>query len=445
MINNKLIIITVPFIFIFLSFTTGIYTNKKVSTIYFKCAALFFSSIASAIFIYIFTNSVVISSYWFAFTYFNLILPRLILTTTNKNSPLNYIINLRGPVVVIGGAGYIGSHVVRILMESGKSVRVLDNLMYGDSSISTYKNNPNFEIIVGDTTDIRCLTEVMRGASAVIHLSGLVGDPACAVDKVFTRHQNIIATQLVRDVAQSMGVNRLIFSSSCSVYGVSDIEVSETDKLNPVSLYAETKMDSENELLKSNRDDFLVTILRFATVFGDSKRPRFDLVANLFAAQAFMDKKITIMGPDQWRPFIHVSDLARAIVIVLNAPENKIRSQIFNVGDSRLNMTLGQLGEIVRNVASKNDIDLEIKIIEGNDSDKRNYSVSFKKIKSILNFEASILMEDGIYEIIEKFRKGVYNDYKNGNYSNLLTTKNLVTEFYDPLNRKNLYAPISEN
>jgi nucleoside-diphosphate-sugar epimerase len=353
-------------------------------------------------------------------------------------------INLRGSVVVIGGAGYIGSHLVNILINSGRPVIVLDRLMYDHSNLNAFKEHPNFKIIIGDATDIQCLINVMHGAYAVVHLSGLVGDPACAVDSTFTRHQNIVATQMVRDVAQAMGVNRLIFSSSCSVYGVSDYEVDENSKLNPVSLYAETKMESEHELLSVNKDSLTVTILRFATVFGDSPRPRFDLVANLFAAQAYINKTITIIGPDQWRPFIHVKDLAEAINIVLNVPSSKIRNQIFNVGDSRLNMTLGQLGNKVKEVAESFNIDLELKVIQANNQDKRNYKVSFEKIKNLLNFRASIMMEQGISQIIEKFKIGIYTNFKDKKYSNLLTTQSIVSEFYNINTNKKLYTLISE-
>ena len=203
-------------------------------------------------------------------------------------------------------------------------------------SLSAFSGSPHFELIDGDVTDISKLAAAMRHASSVIHLAGLVGDPACAVDPEFTRHENIIATRMAREVAQSLGIHRFIFASSCSVYGASDKEMREGDGLNPVSLYAQTKIDSEQELLYSVRDDFFVTVLRFATVFGHSSRPRFDLVANLFAAQAMMNGIVTVIGPDQWRPFIHVRDLARAIVMVLEARPEIVQSQIFNVGDTRL-------------------------------------------------------------------------------------------------------------
>ena len=251
--------------------------------------------------------------------------------------------------------------------------------MYGQQSLAPFLGRRDFELIEGDATDITKLTLAMKGASAVVHLAGLVGDPACAVDEQFTRHTNIVATRMAKDVAQSMGVHRFVFASSCSVYGMSDKEVSETDALNPVSMYAQTKIDSENELLYSGRDDFFVTVLRFATVFGHSPRPRFDLVGNLFTAQAMTDGLITVIGPQQWRPFIHVRDLGRAIVKVLKANPALVQSQIFNVGDKRLNMTILQLAEAVQKVCSHGR---EVKIsVSENVQDRRNYAVSFEKIQ----------------------------------------------------------------
>jgi nucleoside-diphosphate-sugar epimerase len=350
-------------------------------------------------------------------------------------------VNVRGPVLVIGGAGYIGTHAVEQLLRNGYSVRVLDNLMYGDDSLSEFRNHPQFELLQGDATDIRKLTLAMRDASAVIHLAGLVGDPACAVAPEFTRHTNIVATRMAKDVAQALGVHKFIFASSCSVYGVSDEEVDEFAKLSPVSLYAQTKIDSEQELLSSSSDDFFVTILRFATVFGHSRRPRFDLVANLFTAQAVTDGRITVIGPQQWRPFIHVRDLGRAIVMVLKADPMTVQSQVFNVGDTRLNMTILQLAEVVRKVVGETRT-VEISVTD-NAADRRNYAVSFKKIRDVLGFSAETLMEDGVREMLEHFHNGDYAHYRSLAYSNVAMTAKALNDFQDPAQMAHLYAPLS--
>jgi nucleoside-diphosphate-sugar epimerase len=349
-------------------------------------------------------------------------------------------INRRGPVLVIGGAGYIGSHTVDLLLERGHRVRVLDKLMYGSDSLQEFKGNRHFELIEGDVTDITKLTVALKGVSAVVHLAGLVGDPACALDSDFTRHTNIVATRMAKDVAQSLGVYRFIFASSCSVYGDADKEVSETSDLHPVSIYAQTKIDSERELLASGRDDFFVTVLRCATVFGHSRRPRFDLVANFFTAQALTEGVITVIGPGQWRPFVHVRDVGRSITMVLEADPFLVQSQIYNVGDRQLNMTILQLAEIVKSVAGKSQ-DVQISVRE-DASDLRNYTVSFDKIRAHLGFQADILMEKGIQEMVDHFLQGKYSHYRDAIYSNVATAKTAVQEFHDPQASVGLYGPL---
>jgi nucleoside-diphosphate-sugar epimerase len=348
-----------------------------------------------------------------------------------------------GPIVVIGGAGYIGTHLVDQLLKKGYRVRVLDRLMYGSEPLEPFVTHAKFEFVDGDATDISKLSLALQGASSVVHLAGLVGDPACAIDESFTRHTNIVATRMVKEVAQSLGISRFVFASSCSVYGVSDVEVKELDALNPVSLYAQTKIDSERELLHGVPDDFFVTVLRFATVFGHSYRPRFDLVANLFTAQAVADGRITVVGPDQWRPFVHVRDLARAIVMVLEADPVSVQSQIFNVGDSRLNLTIGQLGQLVQRIVSeRRTVDLQVM---DNPTDRRNYAVSFAKIQRELGFTAETSVEAGVRELVEHLVNGDYADYRNPLYSNLLTTKDALKTFYDPEQSSRLYAPLQQH
>jgi nucleoside-diphosphate-sugar epimerase len=166
------------------------------------------------------------------------------------------------------------------------------------------------------------------------------------------------------------------------------------------------------------------------------------LVANLFTAQALNGENLTVMGPNQWRPFIHAYDLARAIGITLKADPKKIQNQIFNVGDERLNMTILDLAKTVKNVANSFDKNPEINIQETNIADKRNYAVSFQKINKYLGFTASILMEDGIREMAEKLKKNEYGDYKLENYSNVKITELEKLSFYNPISRANLYGPL---
>lgn len=432
-----------PVLLVAVNFSFGIYSILRTAPARKKTVVLCASVLVCGAGAVLFGASSASVTLWILLVSPSLALPRLLLALRYTRDPkLNSITaNHRGPVLIIGGAGYIGSHTVDLLLQSGERVCVLDKLMYGRQPLAEFFRHPNFRLIEGDGTDIARLTEAMNGASAVVHLAGLVGDPACAVDSTFTRHTNIIATRMARDVAQAMGIRRFVFASSCSVYGVSEEEVSETDILNPVSLYAQTKIDSERELLAGLRDNFYVTILRFATVFGDSRRPRFDLVGNLFTAQAMTDGLITVIGPQQYRPFIHVRDIARSITMVLKADPAEMQNQIFNVGDTRLNMTILELAEKVRAVCSRYNKDVAISVRE-NSQDRRNYRVSFDKIQSVLGFRAATLMEEGVEEMALAFRNGRYGDYRDQMYSNLAMTARALSLFQDPAELSHLYAPL---
>jgi nucleoside-diphosphate-sugar epimerase len=432
-----------PVGFVLLNALLGIYSSQRISSGREKALLLLTSIAGTSVATALIWGHMNVAVLWAMLVAGPATLARLLLGLRfSRHKDLKAIVlDSRAPVLVIGGAGYIGSYTVDLLLKQGKKVRVLDRLMYGIDPLKDFISHSNFELINGDATDITKLTFAMRDASAVVHLAGLVGDPACAVDQELTRHTNIIATRMAKEVAQSLGIRRFIFASSCSVYGVSENEVDEFDELNPVSLYAQTKIDSERELLYSVRDDFFVTVLRFATVFGHSRRPRFDLVANLFTAQAMTNGLITVIGPDQWRPFVHARDLARAIALVLNTPAPIIQGQIFNVGDKRLNLTIMQLAEIVMSVTSKyRQVQTSV---ESDQGDRRNYAVSFEKIHRMIGFECETLMKEGIQEMVDNFVSGKYSDYRQPVYSNVATTKQLLEEFYDPDAMSKLYGPLT--
>jgi nucleoside-diphosphate-sugar epimerase len=432
-------------LFVAVNAAAGIYTRLKLASSRSKAAVLTASVAVSAALAVLAGAPASAAVLWGLTATGPIVAARLLLGlpfTRHSGLVSRLVINRHGPVVLLGGAGYIGCHAVDLLLEKGYHVRVLDRLMYGRSPIADFEGHPRFELIEGDVTDITKLTAALRNASAVVHLAGLVGDPACAVDQEFTRHTNVVATRMAKDVAQSLGVYRFVFASSCSVYGVSDDEVDESSALSPVSLYAQTKIDSERELLLGVADDFFVTVLRFATVFGHSRRPRFDLVANLFTAQAMTEGTITVMGAEQWRPFVHVRDLARAIVKVLEADPRLVQSQIFNVGDRRLNLTIGQLSERVREVVTGFGVNAQIVVRDQAAQDRRNYAVSFAKIRDLLGFEAATRIDDGVSEMVRQFQAGAYQHYRNEVYSNVATTRKAAEYFHDPLEAERLYAPL---
>ncbi len=317
-------------------------------------------------------------------------------------------------ILVVGGAGYIGSMLTRQLLYAGYRVRILDLQLFGIDSLANVLSHPRLEVMRGDFRNIEDVVRSLHGVDAVVHLAAIVGDPACALDGETTIAVNYAAANLISQLAQANGISRFVFASTCSVYGASDDIRDEHSKLNPVSLYATTKIDAERALMEAADDVFQPTILRFATAYGWSHRPRFDLVANLLSAQAVTDGKIKIFNGEQWRPFIHARDIANACLMTLEAPLNKVGGQIFNVGDDTENYTLQQLGQIVAEAHPETTIE-EIR----NDEDLRNYRVSFNKIRHVLGFRARVTLKDGIQEIVNAVRSGQVVDWRDPVYSNL--------------------------
>jgi nucleoside-diphosphate-sugar epimerase len=331
------------------------------------------------------------------------------------------IVQRKGPagngiprVLVVGGAGYIGSVFVRQLLEEGYTVRVLDAVIFGNSAVEDLRAHPRFELLEGDLRHAEAVVRAVKGSDAVVHMGAIVGDPACALDEQITRDINTIATRLIIQVCRGYGVRRLLFASTCAVYGASDHLMDERSALNPVSLYAQTKADAEAVVLAAASNDFCPTVLRLGTAFGHSYRPRFDLVVNLLAAKAYKERKIKIYNKDQWRPFVHIQDISRAFVMSLGAKAEIVRGQVFNVGSYNLNLTLGQVAQKIKAQFPET----EVQYIETDD--RRNYRVSFDKIHTFLGFNCAKTVEDGLAEIkkyleeeqIEAFDDEIYDNSK---------------------------------
>jgi nucleoside-diphosphate-sugar epimerase len=321
-------------------------------------------------------------------------------------------------VLVIGGAGYIGSALVDELLKLGLQVSVLDAMHFGEESLSRVVNHPNLKLIREDFRHIEALTRAMSGVGSVIHFGGLVGDPACAVDADLTVDVNVTATKVIGEIAKACGVRRFIFASSCSVYGACDEIVNEDSQFHPQSLYARSKVASEAVLGTLNDRDFAVTCLRFATIYGISGRTRFDLVVNLLCAKAVRDRLITVYGADQWRPFVHVEDVARAVAMTLRAPTELVAGEAFNVGSDAQNYTLGRIAELIKRQVPEAEITSDDTFV-----DKRNYHVSFEKIRSRLGFEPSWTLERGIAQVTALVRSNRVGHYSLPTYSNVLHLK----------------------
>jgi nucleoside-diphosphate-sugar epimerase len=317
-------------------------------------------------------------------------------------------------VLVIGGAGYIGSALLPMLLDKGYRVRLLDLFLYGSEAIRDILDNPRLEIMRADFRQVDKVVQATKNMDAVIHLGAIVGDPACALDEDLTIEVNLMATRMIAEVAKGSGVSRFIFASTCSVYGACDEVLDEHSELNPVSLYARSKIASERVLMSMTDYSFAPSVLRFGTIYGLSGRTRFDLVINLLTAKALIEGQITIRGGDQWRPFLHVHDAARAVFKTLEAPFPLVRNQTFNVGSNEQNYTINRVGEMInRSVPSAQIIDL------GPDTDRRNYRVNFNKIRNVLGFVPKWTVDLGVKQVIEAIESGKVIDYRDPVYSNV--------------------------
>lgn len=322
-------------------------------------------------------------------------------------------------VLVIGGAGYIGSVLVRRLMDSGYKVRVLDILLYGDESIKGLYSEDNFEFIYGDCRNTQDVIQGLEGVDAVVHLGEIVGDLACSLNPDFTIQVNYMATKTLAELCCHYGIQRFVFSSSCSVYGINDSELNETSELNPISLYARCKVESEKAILSIKDSYFSPVVLRLATVYGFSYRPRFDLVINLLTAKAVTEKKIEIHGGQQWRPFVATVDVADAIISALRADDDSVSREIFNVGSDNQNYQLSEVGKLIKQVVP--DVNIEVKT---DVSDRRNYKVRFSKIKNSLGFTCKRKVLDEVIRIKDFISKSEGINIKDPKFSNYGTFVN---------------------
>ncbi len=319
-------------------------------------------------------------------------------------------------VLIIGGAGYIGSVMARYLLKRGYPVSVLDNLMFGYDAMKELDNHPAYRFYKGDARNIQDLLTAMDDIDSVVHLAAIVGDPACELDHRQTIDINYEASKILVEACMHKKVSRLLFASTCSVYGASKNGelLTEESPLNPVSLYAETKLRSEEAILSKAEPPLAVTMFRLSTVFGFSYRPRFDLVVNILTARALQDGEISIFGGSQWRPNVHVLDVVRAFVAAIEAPKEKIDRQIFNLGSEKENYRISELGDLVKEALP----DTNVKTVEAA-IDRRDYRVGFDRIEKALNWQAKVSVSDGIKEIIDAFHQKKFGHYSDRIYSNL--------------------------
>lgn len=322
-------------------------------------------------------------------------------------------------VLVVGGAGYVGCVLTQMLLDAGARVRILDNLLYDNGfAIQHLLDNDRLTFIKGDLTDAATFRAAASGATDVALLASLVGDPICKKYPELAVKVNQDGAKDIIDSLDELGVQRFVFTSTCSNYGIHDPSTlaTETSDLNPLSLYARTKVDVEQHLLAASKSStFTGTVLRIATAYGLSPRMRFDLTVSQFAYELGSGASLLVYDADTWRPYCHIRDLSKAVMTVLQAPASKVDAEVFNVGDTGQSFTKRMIVEEIQ----KHLPDTNVEYRSG-DTDPRNYRVSFDKIAKVLDFQCDYSVQRYLPKVVAAVRAGVFPnvraDNRFGNY-----------------------------
>lgn len=311
-------------------------------------------------------------------------------------------------ILIIGGEGYIGNVVSEKLLSTGYNVTSFDNLLYGNNlCVLNHLHQHEHRFIFGDMVKRNELEAVLENIDVVVQLAGLVGDPITQKYPKESAQINDEGVKNVIDLCSKKDIDRFIFISTCSNYGLieNDEFADEEYILNPLSLYAKSKVNAEKYILSLKyKTDMNPTILRFATAFGLSPRMRFDLTISEFTREMALGNELLVYDAHTWRPYCHVQDFARFIRMVIEAPTEKVSFEVFNIGGDVNNATKQM---IVDTILEKIP-DGKVRYQE-HGSDPRNYRVSFEKVKSVLGFELKYTIQDGINELIEAINNHVFD------------------------------------
>lgn len=320
-------------------------------------------------------------------------------------------------IFITGGAGYVGAVLTPYLINKGYKVTVLDLMIYGENVL---QKNPNLKIIKGDIRDTKMLKRELPGHDILIHLACISNDPSFELDPELGKSINLDAFSPLVNISKKSGINRFIYASSSSVYGIKDEpNVNERMSLEPLTDYSKFKADCETILLKNKSNNFIPIVIRPATVCGYSPRQRLDVVVNILTNLAYHKKEISVFGGEQLRPNIHIMDMVRAYDYLINASSNSVSGQIFNAGYE--NQTVNHLASLVKKVIGP---DVKIKYLKSDDN--RSYHISSKKIKDLLGFETKKTIEDAIKDLKNAFEtKKLDNTLTNEKYFNIKRMNNL--------------------
>jgi len=319
-------------------------------------------------------------------------------------------------ILLIGGAGYIGSVLAKKLLKIGYNVTIFDKFIYSSkNNLKKLLKSKNLELVQGDSRNITEIFSVVKKNDIVVHLAELVGDPLCEKRPSKTYEVNFLASMSISNICKNFSVSKLIYISSCSVYGVNKNNdlLTEESKILPLSVYAKLKSLIERTIIRNMDEYCRPCILRLGTVFGKSIRPRYDLVINLFSGLVANKKTLTIQGGEQWRPFIHVEDVSDAIIKVIKLDNEKTNGKIFNLAS--FNCKISDIGRAIKKIYP------EAKIKFNNSSkDKRDYKVSSLKARKIIKFNPKFTLEKGIKELVNFTQKSEIKNLNLAKFQNIL-------------------------
>jgi nucleoside-diphosphate-sugar epimerase/CBS domain-containing protein len=316
-------------------------------------------------------------------------------------------------VLVVGGAGFLGSVLTRKLLARGFRVRVLDSFIYGRKSLDDLAGEENLDVTEGDLRNIHTCVNALADIDAVVLLAAIVGDPASKIRPTQTIETNVLAAQALAMASKLHHIPRFLYASTCSVYGIGDAILDECAPLNPVSLYARTKIESEKIILGMGDEYFCPTVLRMGTLYGFSPRMRFDLVVNTMSMKSHVNGGIQVFGGNQWRPLLGVEDAAEVYIRCLEAGLEDVGNQVFNVGSDKQNYRIDEVARIISEALDGVPISRD-----QSNLDSRDYRVSFAKLENVLGYAPTQTIDQAAREIVENLRSGLIKDPAHKIYYN---------------------------
>ncbi|MBN1780154.1 SDR family oxidoreductase [bacterium] len=326
-------------------------------------------------------------------------------------------------ILVVGGAGYVGSILIRDLLDKGYAVKVLDRMFFGEIGIREVKDR--IELIVDDMRTID--PSVLDDVQSVINIGGLSNDPTAEYNPQANFEMNTLAAEKLAKMAKERGIKRYVYASSCSVYYVpagvdsEDILLTEAAQIDPKAAYSKSKFEAEKRLLAMAGPEFCPVILRKGTIFGFSPRMRYDLVVNTFLKTALSTRKLNLhYGGEMWRPLVDIHDAAAAYILSLEAPEDKVCGQIFNIASK--NYRVSELALKVYQILNDKGVDVKI-CSDYRYKGIRSYRVSTDKAEDVLGFRPRITLEESIVTMLEMIEKYGFNDFDHPRYYNITWMK----------------------